>query len=277
MSAVSATSRFRLPRLAVVGAIARRDFLVARSYRLAFILDVVYGVLELATYCFISRVFGPLGGGALGAAPSYFAFAAVGVVLATVLSATTYAFSGELRNEQLTGTLEALAAQPLTPVELCAGFVSFPLIFASFRAGAYLAVAGVWLHLDVSRVSLIGVVTMLAATALAMAPVGVLAGAIVLVFKRGTLIVSGLTYVMSLLGGALFPISVLPTQLRDVGRVIPLRFVYDGMRAALFEGSRSSTDVFALVGFAFVLSPVALGAFIGALARARQAGTVSEY
>ena len=156
LSAVSATvTLFGFRGLAVVGAIARRDFLVARSYHLAcIILDVVYGVLEVSTYCFISRVFCLLQEVRLGQpqATSRLRRSVSCSQPRGSSSATTYAFSGELRNEQLTGTLEALAAQPLTPVELCAGFVSFPLIFALFCAVAYLAVAGVWLHLDVSRV-----------------------------------------------------------------------------------------------------------------------------
>jgi ABC-2 type transport system permease protein len=274
---VTGASTFRFPRRAVVGAIARRDFQVTRSYRLAFGLDVLYGLLQLSTYFFISKVVGGTAVHSLGSAPSYFAFAAVGAVMAVVLSATVYALSGELRNEQLTGTFEALAAQPLTSLELCTGFVSFPLIFASLRAAAYLVVASVWMHLDVSKASLPGVAAMLAATAFAMAPIGILAGAAVLVLKRGTIIVSALITLMSMLAGAVFPVSVLPVSLQWLGRAMPVRFAYDGVRAAMFTGKGWNADLLALVGYGALLTPVALLAFARALARARHTGTLSEY
>lgn len=269
-------STFRLARWAVVGAVTRRDFQVTRSYRLAFGLDILYGLLQLVTYYFISRVVGTTST-SLGAAPNYFAFAAVGAVMGGVLSATVYALSGELRNEQLTGTLEALAAQPITSFEFCAGFVSFPLIFASLRASIYLIVASVWMHFDVSKASLPGVVGMIGATAFAFAPIGIFAGAAVLVLKRGTVIVGALISLMSMLGGAFFPVAVLPALLQWVGRSVPVRFAYDGVRAALFAGSGWETDLLALVGYGALMMPIALLAFARALNHARRAGTLSEY
>jgi hypothetical protein len=106
LSAALAASGFRFPRASVVVAIARRDYRVTRSYRLAFGLDLLYGALELALYLFISKVVGPVAVSSLAAAPTYFAFAAVGLVLGAVPSVTAYSVSSDLRNEQLTGTLE---------------------------------------------------------------------------------------------------------------------------------------------------------------------------
>jgi len=167
-------------------------------------------VLDLAVYFFISKTLGGVGSVSLEGAPSYFAFAAVGVVLGTVIDATSVNISSRLREEQLTGTLEAVTTQPLTPLELCVGLVSFPFLFASFRAGIYLIVASFWMNLDVSHTSWPGVAAMLIAAAFALAPLGILAAALVLVVKRGVVVASGLGYAMSILGGALFPISVLP-------------------------------------------------------------------
>ena len=277
MNAAITASGFRFPRAAAVSAIARRDFLVVRSYRLAFVLDIFYGVIELAVYYFISRTFGGISPASLHGAPSYFAFAAVGVVLGAVVYATSVSVAGRVREEQLTGTLEVLAAQPLTPLELCIGVVSFPFVFASLRAGLYLIVASFWMHLDVSHTSWAGVVAILFSAAFALAPIGIIAGAVVLVLKRGQVLNSMLISAMTILGGAVFPISILPDWLEPVGRVMPMRFAFDGVRAALFQGHGWAHDALALVGFGAALAPIAVATFALALGRAKESGTISQY
>ena len=89
--------------------------------------------------------------------------------------------------------------------------------------------------------------------------------------------VGGLVYAMTILGGALFPISVLPDWLEWLGRAMPIRFAFDGVRAALFEGQAWAHDALALLAFGAALAPIALGAFALALRRAKKAGTISEY
>ena len=277
MNAAVSGSSFRFPSRAVVSAIARRDFLVIRSYRLAFGLDVFFGVFDLAIYFFISRTFAGATSASLHGAPSYFAFAAVGLIVGAVIDATSVSVSSRLREEQLTGTLEALTAQPLTRLELSVGLVSFPFVFASLRAALYLLVASFWMDFDVSRTSWPGVAAMLVCAAFAFAPLGIVAGAVVLVVKRGVLLVGMLMSAMAILGGAVFPIAVLPGWLEWAGRAVPFRFAYDGVRAALFQGRDWEVDALALVAFGVALAPIALGLFALAFRQTKNAGTMSEY
>jgi ABC-2 type transport system permease protein len=277
LNAAASGSSFRFPSRAVVSAIARRDFLVIRSYRLAFGLDVFFGVFDLAIYFFISRTFAGATSASLHGAPSYFAFAAVGLIVGAVIDATSVSVSSRLREEQLTGTLEALTAQPLTRLELSVGLVSFPFVFASLRAALYLLVASFWMDFDVSRTSWPGVAAMLVCAAFALAPLGIVAGAIVLVVKRGVLLVGMLMSAMAILGGAVFPIAVLPGWLEWAGRAVPFRFAYDGVRAALFQGRDWEMDALVLVAFGVASAPIALGLFALAFRQAKNAGTVSEY
>jgi ABC-2 type transport system permease protein len=259
-----------------VRAIARRDFLITRSYRLAFALDAFYGLLALAVYFFISKTFE----GAsvdLGGAPSYFAFAAVGVAVGLVLDAASGGVASRLREEQLTGTLEALACQPLRSIELAVGLVAFPFLFALARAVVYLGAAVIWSGLDVSDTSWTGLVVVLAVSGVALSPLGLIAGAVVLVLKRGVVIVSAVVFALILLSGAAFPVSVLPGWLEAVSAVLPLRFAFDGTRAALFEGTGWAADVVALALFGLVGIPLGLLSFAGALSFAKRRGSVAQY
>src|SRR5262245_16022276 len=107
-----------LPRRRTVGAIVWRDYLTKRSYRLAFTLDIFNGALTLAIFYFISRFFTHPDRAALNDAPSYFAFAAAGILVAGMITTASVELVLRLREEELAGTLETLIGHPVSASEL---------------------------------------------------------------------------------------------------------------------------------------------------------------
>ncbi len=273
----SALQRVWIPRGGVVIALVKRDIVVARSYRLAFVLDVVFGLLNLALFFFISRTFTSVHSANLHGAPTYFAFASVGIAITIVVDAASAGLAHRIREEQLTGTLEALLIQPVTTAEVSFGLAAFPFFFAMLRAVFYLVIAAVWFGLDVHRASWPGFALVLLASGLALSALGVLLGAAVLVVKRGDVLVGLVIYAMGLVSGALFPLSVLPGWLQPVGKVMPTRFAFDGLRAAMFTGSGWLTDWAALVGYGVIGIPLSIWVFGRALALAQRQGTLGQY
>jgi ABC-2 type transport system permease protein len=266
-----------LPRARVLGAMVRRDFLISRSYRLAFVLDGFFGLVNLAVFLFISRTFGDATTAELNGAPSYFAFAAVGISLTVVIDATATLFARRIRDEQVTGTLEAVLTQPISIAEFSFGLAAFPLLFGVVRALAYLLVAAAWIGLDAERASWTGFAAILVSSGAAFAAVGVLLGAIVLVIKRGQVVVGMVVFTMGVLGGALFPIEVLPAGFEAVGRVLPTRFAFDGIRSAMFTGEGWTDDVAILLVYGALGIPAAIWTFTQALSYSRHAGTLTQY
>jgi ABC-2 type transport system permease protein len=260
-----------------VTAFMRRDFSILTSYRLPLVLDVFYGVLEAATYFFISQTFSDVSESVLDGAPDYFAFAVVGIILSLVVGAASDGVASRVREEQLSGSLEALMAQPLGSVQLCFGFAAFPFAYAIVRAAAYLLLAGAVLDLDLGKVSWLGLVLMFGASAAALSALGILAGAAVLIWKRGQTVAQTLLFGMTLLGGAVFPVSELPGWLESISALVPLRYAYDGVRDAIFLGEGWGADVLILGGFAIVGLPLALWIFSRALRAARRAGSLGQY
>jgi ABC-2 type transport system permease protein len=265
------------PRGPVVAAIVRRDYHVARSYRLPFVLDLFYGVINLVVFFFISQTFADASPADLDGAPDYFAFAAVGIALTIVLAAASSGLAARIREEQLTGTLEALLAQPLTTTEVALGLAGFPFLFAIVRAAFYILVAAAVLGLDLSGTDWIGFVTVLVGAGVALSTLGVLFGALVLVIKRGEVLAGMVTTGMGLISGAFFPVSVLPGWLEPLGAVVPTRFAFDGLRSAIFQGEGWGGDALALLIFAVVGLPIAVYAFREALEYARRSGSLGQY
>jgi ABC-2 type transport system permease protein len=278
--AATARSSFRHNGRIGAGAIAafvRRDFAMARSYRLAFVLDACYGLLQVAIYFFISRTFEGAGVGGLQGAPSYFAFAAVGLILGLVVDAASEGIAYRIREEQLSGSLEALVTQPVRELELCLGMVGYPFLFAMARAVVYLVIAAMWMDLDLGRTSFVGLLAVLLTTASAVAALGIVSAAVVLVLKRGEIVAGMVLFGMTVLGGSVFPVAELPDWLEPLGRIVPLRFAFDGARDALFRGTGWAPDAAVLLLFSAVGLPLAVWLFGRALAIARRAGTMAQY
>jgi ABC-2 type transport system permease protein len=165
----------------------------------------------------------------------------------------------------------------VTTTELCLGLAGFPLLFAVSRAAVYLTVAGVWMDLDLSRTSWPGLILILLVTGLSLSVLGILSGAIVLVLKRGDVLANMVLFGMTVLCGSVFPISVLPGWLEPLGKILPLRFAFDGARAALFRGDGWGSDFLVLLVFGIVGLGAAIAVFECALRLSRRAGSLGQY
>jgi ABC-type multidrug transport system permease subunit len=261
-----------------IAAIVRRDYQLARSYRLAFGMDLLLGFANLILYFFISRTFTGVGRTAgLHGAPSYFAFALVGIVITVVMTAASTSLAMRIREEQLTGTLEALVVQPLGSFELAVGLVGFPFLFAMVRALAYLGIAWAWLNVDFARADWSGVALVFLSAGLALTSLGIALGAIVLVIKKGDVLASLAVFALGLISGALFPISVLPDWLEPLAKIAPMRFAFDGLRSALYRGSGWGEDVVVLALFGALTFPAAVWIFDRSLRFAERKGSLAQY
>ncbi|HET6656458.1 MAG TPA: ABC transporter permease [Gaiellaceae bacterium] len=260
----------------MIVALVRRDYLVQRSYRLVFALDLFYGVVNLLVFYFISKTFDETTAD-LNGAPSYFAFASIGIAITIVLQAASGGLAHRIREEQLTGTLEALTAQPITVSELAFGLASFQFGFGMLRAAFYLLLSGLFFGVGYENADWVGFVTVLLASGAALASIGVILGALVLVLKRGEILTGAVTFAMGLVSGAFFPVAVLPSWLQAIGSIMPTRFAYDGLRSAIFEGGGWGGDALALIVFAVIGLPIGVLCFNRGLLQSRRAGTISQY
>ena len=78
----------------------------------------------------------------LGDAPTYFAFALVGIAITNVIGAASTGLAYRIREEQFTGTLEAVIVQPVTLGEVSIGLAGYPFLFSMGRAALYILVGG---------------------------------------------------------------------------------------------------------------------------------------
>jgi ABC-2 type transport system permease protein len=110
-----------------------------------------------------------------------------------------------------------------------------------------------------------------------MGGIGIWAGAVVLVLKRGDTIVSTAIFAMGILGGAMFPISVLPGWVQPLSHLMPTRFAFHGLRTAIFLGHAWGSDAARLLLFDIVSLPIAVWAFGYALHWGKRMGSLAQY
>ncbi|MBQ1074975.1 ABC transporter permease [Micromonospora sp. C31] len=239
------------------------------------LLDLAFGVVNLAVFLLISRVLSAPEAGALGHSASYFDFVAVGLTFMLVVQAATAQVTSRVAQEQRDGTLEMLVAQPVPRWVLAVGVAAHPFAFALLRAAVYLTVLGLLFGLDLGRASWVGSVLVLAAAVGVMLAVGVALMAFTVAFGRGDLVARLTMVTIAFASGTYFPVAAIPAVPSWLTAALPTRIALDGFRHAL-AGQPWGTDLVVLLGCAALLLPISVRLFGGALRHACRRGTLNR-
>ncbi|MDQ6749617.1 MAG: ABC transporter permease [Actinomycetota bacterium] len=253
-------------RPAAVLCLWQRELLEGQRRWTALVLDLAFGALNLIVFFFIARSVGRPSRQLLDGAPGYFAFAAVGIALMLVVQSAAGQQVSRVRREQLTGTLEAVVAQPVSLAELAFGLTGAGYLLAAVRALLYLTFAVLALGLDASRADALGVVVIVVLACVSFMAVAIALLALALVVRGGESLVRVMLVAMVFLSGAYFPVARLPHALGELARFMPPRIALDGLRRALFRGHGWVLDAGWLALSTAVVLPLSLLALAAALA-----------
>jgi ABC-2 type transport system permease protein len=264
----------RRPAAAAVLALVRRDLAQRRIVKLALALDLVFGGLNLVVFQFIGRVVRHPAPGLVTQAGGYFSFASVGIAFILVIQTATVVMTRQMREEQHSGTLELVVAQPVGAGPLALGLAGFPFLFATVRALAYLLLAAA-LGLRSSHANWAGVVIVLLAAAPSMAAIGIVLAGLALMLDRGDVLARFVAFGLGFLSGAYFPVSEFTPAVRAASGALPTRIALDGLRAAL-AGRPWWPATAALVASGLITLPAAVAVFSRSLRSACRRGRLTR-
>jgi ABC-2 type transport system permease protein len=111
-------------------------------------------------------------------------------------------------------------------------------------------------------------------------PFGLIASALVLMFRTAGPLPQAVTYLSILLGGVYYPTSVIPDWIQKLSDWVPLTYALRALRRVILEGAGLRTviaDIGMVMLFIAVLSTVACLAFSIAYRYAKRAGTLAQY
>jgi ABC-2 type transport system permease protein len=264
-----------------IAALFFRDLAIARSYRFAFLLQLFDSLLGVAAFYYLSRfIQSPELAQSLPQGGTYFSFALVGFAFFDYLGVSVSAFDQSLEEARQNGTLEYLIVTQTSLPVILAGSALYPFVALSLRTVVYLAWGVALFGFPASQANWLGAVVVLAVSVLAFTGLGVLSASYMLVFKRGNPVKWALLGVSGLVSGVMYPVSVLPRPLQWIGRLVPVTYSLEGIRAAIL-GHASMAELWPvirdLLAFAVVLLPVSLAAFSWALRRTKITGTLTHF
>lgn len=262
-------------------AFLKRDFLIETSYRFSMVLQVGSIIFTIASYYYMARfVGGSRFSGGNVRAEDYFAFVLIGVAVHEYLTTSLDAFSRAIRESQVAGTLGALLSTQTSLVAVILLSAAYPFLWTSFVVVLYLALGmGIFgAHFALGDWS--AAVLILALSIISFSGLGTLSASFIMIFKRGNPIVwlfGGLSW---LLGGVLYPVTVLPWWLRRASALLPITYTIEGLRAALLREAPWSElwhSVGPLMLFALVVFPLGVASFQFAARYTKIAGTLEQY
>lgn len=270
-----------LDEAAKFGAFLRRDALIAWSYRIAFFSDWGNLAFQAGLFYLIGRMVDPSTLPTYGGSrATYMEFVAVGIAVTAFMAIALARVSAQLRQEQLTGTLEALLQTPTTAATIQLGSVAYDLIYIPIRTGIFLAVVGLAFGLRFELSGIAPAALILITFIPFVWGLGTLSAAATLTARRGTGAIAYVITLMTIGSGAYYPLGVLPGWLEAIARVNPITVAVGGMRRALLAGLEGG-ELLRAVGPLLLASAcsVVLGvfAFRLALARERRRGTLGQY
>ncbi|MGA8554323.1 MAG: ABC transporter permease [Candidatus Acidiferrales bacterium] len=263
-----------------IAAFFARDFAIARGYRGAFLLETLEALFGVATFYYLSRfVESPELVRSLPAGSNYFAFALVGFAFFDYLSVSLSAFDSSIEEARQNRTLEALLVTQTPLAIILAGSAVYPFAALALRTCVYLAWGALLFGFAPLQANWLGAMAILVASIFAFSGLGIMSASYSVLYKRSNPVKWLVLGVSGLVGGMMYPVSILPVPLRILARLIPVTYSLEGMRAALLDGARWRQlwpSIAALFIFAAILIPISFLVFSWALKRTKITGTLTH-
>lgn len=261
-------------RLSTALAFVRRDFQIAMSYRVPFLLDFAGAFFVVFEFYFLAKLVPTT-----SSTGDYLGFVVTGLVVTTFLVSTASVITAGVRQEQVQGTLEITLSTGTRLPTLAFGLSAYPLMAGAVRAALYAAIAatvgarvpGANWGLAVAAM-VIGSVSFVA--------IGLVAVGLVLVFRQAAGAVGWLLGAATLLAGVVFPLELMPGWLRVISGLSAATWALQTARSAVLDGtswSDAAPALLILAGLGVAYAVFAMATLSWAMGAARRSGGLSQY
>jgi len=263
-----------------VRAFVVRDFQLALSYRMQFLIRIMEVLLILTTLFFISRIFA---GGTVSADFAQWrnplAAWIPGLAMMSYFMTGFSSLANAIRAEQSQGTLESVLMTPINLPTLVVSSSAWDFVQVTFVSLLYLLFG--WMFFGVSYKGSFWLASLfIILTTLVLASLGILSASFAMVFKRGDPFGIFLGVGSALFSGVFFPTELLGAGMSNISRILPPTYGLKGLRDVLIDGqtfTQVREPLAVLCLFLVVLLPFSLWVFGHAVARAKREGSLIQY
>jgi len=157
-------------------------------------------------------------------------------------------------------------------------------IFSFLSAGVqlvYMFLIGVlFFHFDFSHINIPAALSSLMASMLIFVSLGVFSAAGTVIFKQGEPIGWLFGAISAFIGGAMFPVTIMPEWLQFISMIFPITYALEAIRLSVLQGysiGMLQEQLIILIAMSLVLFPLSLKTFRWAVEKGKRDGTLMQY
>lgn len=266
--------------LAKAWAYLKRDFRIASSYQLNFLLTTFNSLFTLAMLYFIGGMVSPASRGLENYGGNYFAFVLVGFSFYQYFQLALTEISGKVHQEQMSGSLETVLGTK-TPPDQAIFLSSLYGLVSSLSQLLILLLLGSWVFgVNLGNANLLSVVVSFSLTVGLFLGFGMISASFIIVYKKGDpfgWVIMTLNFVF---GGAFFPLEQMPGWMRSLADWVPATFALQALRDSLLRGASLldlALPLGVLGGLACTVLPLGFFLLRKGVRRAKKDGTMVLY
>jgi len=268
-------------KLYKITAFIKKDFYIESSYKMAFLITILSSLFPVFSYFFIAKMLNKQSIPDISSySKDYFAFALIGIAFSTYFNIAIQTFSGSMRRAQMAGCLEAILSSQTDPKSVV--FLSSLYSFISTGVLLVLMFLVSWLFLGFSfaNINILSTLVCIFFSLTTFISLGIFSGAGTIIFKQGDPFGFIFGSISSLLGGAVFPISILPGWLKSISYMVPITYSLDSLRLSILKGQNIcmlAKPIMILGIISLILLPASLIFFNWAVEKGKRDGTLMQY
>lgn len=258
-----------------------KDFIIETSYKVSFVIQMFGSILPLVSFFFVGKLMeegttetlAKYGG-------DYFPFALIGIAFTRYFQLAVTTFSDSMRRAQMAGCLEAILSSQTNPKTIVLNSALYSFISAAVQLILMFVVGSLFLGFSFSGINIGATLVTFILSILAFVSFGMFAAAGTIIFKKGEPFGFVFSHLSAILGGAYFPVTLMPGWLEAVSYVFPIYYALDALRLAILQGytlNMISQDLFIISGMTLVFFPLSLYFFEWAVEKGKQEGTLIQY
>ncbi|MEN5086530.1 ABC transporter permease [Sphingobacterium faecium] len=259
----------------------KRDYLIESRYKLNFMLNFVNSIFPVVSFFFVSKLINGSDAGSLTRyGGDYFSFALIGVAFTRFFQLAVDTFSGSIKRAQMAGCLEAILSSQTDSKTV----VLFSSIYSFLTAGIQLIfmflIGTFFLGFDFSHTNVLSLVVSLVISLFAFVSLGIFSAAGTVIYKQGEPIGWVFGAISALIGGAMFPVSIMPGWLQFCSKIFPTTYALDTIRLSVLQGysiHMMGKELLILLLMSVILFPLSLRTFNWAVEKGKKDGTLMSY
>jgi ABC-2 type transport system permease protein len=263
------------------GAFIVRDFRIESGYKMAFLIRIADSMVLLVLFYFLSQLITPsTSPGLKGHGYGYLSFALIGLAFSRYFDLTLRMFSESIRLAQVTGCFEAMMSSQTGCISVALMSSLYGLISGGVQLLLILAAGVVGFGVDLTHLNLPATAFVLVLSLTIFVAFGVLSAAAVVWLKKGDPITWILGGFGTIVGGAYFPIDMMPGWMQKIALVNPITYCLEALRMTMLQGDSVVTiakPLATLLGIVAIFLPASLGLFAAAVRKGRREGTLMQY